>query len=129
VHAAASLTAVDAACRRVVGDRLAGLVSVRVRELIDPAAGPPQLAGWPMASEMSELDRAALAFTEQFVIDADGVTDALVAALRYHLTSDEVYIFARMVQQVEARLRASIVLRHEPRLSEVASALRPEALA
>src|SRR5436309_3242783 len=39
------------------------------------------LASWPTSPLFTDPERACLAFTEQFVIDANGVTDAQVADL------------------------------------------------
>ena len=122
-EAAASLVSVDAACRAVVGDRLVTLVATRIRELLDPGSGPPQLADWPTSSDLSELERAAIAFTEQFAIDVTGMTDALVDALSVHLTRDEVYVFARSVQAAEARQRAILLLRRDEALAGIVATL------
>jgi len=102
---------------------LAGLAAQRVRELVDPDSGRHELAGWPTAPDFTPLERAVLAFTEQFVMDVNGITDELVAPLAAAMTRDEVYLLARVVQAAEVRARAGLVLRHEPALADIVAEL------
>ena len=123
VEAAMSLISVEAACREAIDDRLVTLAATRIRELTDPERWPSELAGWPTSTDLTDVERAALAFTEQFLIDVTGMTDELVDALSAHLTRDELYVFARSVQATEARVRAALVLRHDAALSDVVAVL------
>jgi alkylhydroperoxidase family enzyme len=68
------------------------------------------LPSWPTSSLFSERERAALAMTEQFVIDPNGVDDALAARLLEHMDATEVYTFVNALWAVEALQRASLTL-------------------
>jgi alkylhydroperoxidase family enzyme len=122
--AARGLREVQLACAADVPGRLAALAAQRVRELVDPDGGPHELSDWPTAPDLTPLERAALAFTEQFVIDVNGLTDEVVAPLTSAMTRTEVYLLGRVVQAAEARLRAGMVLRYEPQLADVVAELR-----
>ena len=123
-RAARGLRDVQATCAAHLPGRVGALVDRRVRELLDPDCGPHELSAWPISPDFTPLERAALAFTEQFVMDVNGMSDELVAPLTAAMTRDEVYLLARTVQAVEARTRAGLVLRHEPALAEVSAELR-----
>jgi hypothetical protein len=123
-NAARRLREVEAACAAHLDGRVGALIDRRVRELLDPDCGAHELSAWPTSPEFTQLERDALAFTEQFVMDVNGVTDELVAPLTAAMTRDQVYLLARTVQAAEARTRAGLVLRHEPALADVSAELR-----
>jgi alkylhydroperoxidase family enzyme len=69
-----------------------------------------ELSLWPTSPRFSELERACLALAEQFVIDANGVTDAQVAAVSHHLGPDGCYAFVHAVSALETYQRACLTL-------------------
>jgi alkylhydroperoxidase family enzyme len=69
-----------------------------------------ELASWPSSPLFTARERACLAFTEQFVIDANGVTDELVAEVTAHLGAAGCYAFAEAVSVLETFARACLVL-------------------
>jgi alkylhydroperoxidase family enzyme len=68
------------------------------------------VASWPTSPLFTARERACLAFTEQFVIDANGVTDELVADVTAHLGAARCYAFAEAVSVLETFARACLVL-------------------
>ncbi len=68
------------------------------------------LASWPTSPLFTSADRACLAFTEQFVIDANGITDQDVAS--HHRTSRarRMYAFVEAVSALETFQRACLTL-------------------
>jgi alkylhydroperoxidase family enzyme len=86
--------------RRSARAEAAGLTKDKLAEL-------PQ---WPTSPRFSELERACLALAEQFVIDANGVTDAQVAAVSHHLGADGCYAFVQAVSALETYQRACLTL-------------------
>src|SRR5579859_3108170 len=54
-----------------------------------------ELPTWPASPRFTDAERAALALAEQFVIDANGVTDAQVAAVTDHLGPNGCYAFVQ----------------------------------
>lgn len=79
-----------------------------------PSAKVAALAHWPRESPaLTDMERACLAFAEQFVIDVTSVDDELVDAVAGHLAPEVLYLFARWIQSNEARQRAELVLRHD----------------
>jgi len=68
------------------------------------------LAAWPTAPQFTETDRAVLAFTEQFVMDVAGVTDADRAALGARLTPEELGGFVLSLYVVDYGIRARLAL-------------------
>ena len=64
-----------------------------------------ELAGWPTSPRFGPAERAALAFTEQFVIDVSGLDDATVGALRAALGEQGLVDFVSAVLVVEQRQR------------------------
>ncbi len=78
----------------------AGLSEDKVREV----------ASWPTSPRFTARERACLAFTEQFVIDANGVTDELVAEVTAHLGAAGCYAFTEAVSVLETFARACLVL-------------------
>ena len=68
------------------------------------------LAAWPTAPQFTETDRAVLAFTEQFVMDVAGVTDADRAALGAQLTPEELGGFVLSLYVVDYGIRARMAM-------------------
>lgn len=65
---------------------------------------------WPTSPKFSQLERACLALVEQFVIDANGVTDGHVAAVSHHLGPDGCYAFVQAISALETYQRACLTL-------------------
>lgn len=68
------------------------------------------LGSWPSSPLFTSRERACLALTEQFVIDANGVTDAQVAEVTEHLGAAGCYAFVEAVSVVETFQRACLTL-------------------
>ena len=73
-----------------------------------------ELAQWPTSPRFDERDRAALAFAEQWLIDASEVTDADAARVREHYTDPEVAAFTMGIAVCEALLRTELTLGLKP---------------
>jgi alkylhydroperoxidase family enzyme len=86
--------------RRSVRARDAGLTEVKVADL--PA--------WPTSALFTARERACLSLTEQFVMDANGVTDAQVADVTEHLGAAGCYAFVEAVSVLETFQRACLTL-------------------
>ena len=89
----------------------AGLTETKVAEL----------AAWPTSELFTARERACLALTEQFVLDANGVTDAQVAEVTQHLGGAGCYAFVEGVSVLETFQRACLVLgiRTAPDVDEI----------
>src|SRR5262245_30789352 len=77
-------------CRLRVAQLLRCEGELRLRYRPARAAGLEEptialLERWPTAPAFSDAERACLAYAEQFVLDAHGVTDAQAAAVTAHL--------------------------------------------
>jgi alkylhydroperoxidase family enzyme len=68
------------------------------------------LPTWPTSPDFSACERAGLSFAEQFVVDANGVTDEQVADLTAHLGVAGCYAFVEAVSVVETFQRACLTL-------------------
>jgi alkylhydroperoxidase family enzyme len=90
--------------RRTERAQAAGLTEEKVAEL----------AAWPTSPRFDARERACLAFAEQFVIDANGVTDAQVGDLTAQLGAEGTYTFVQAVSVLETFLRACLTLGIDP---------------
>jgi alkylhydroperoxidase family enzyme len=86
--------------RRTERARNAGLDEAKVAEL----------PSWPTSPRFNARERACLALAEQFVIDANGVTDEQVAEVTAHLGPDGCYAFVQALSVVETFQRACLTL-------------------
>jgi alkylhydroperoxidase family enzyme len=68
-----------------------------------------ELPRWPTSSVFTEAERAALAFTEQFVTDVASISDQTAEALRAHLGDAGLNNFTRALLVVEQRIRLRLV--------------------
>ena len=68
------------------------------------------LAAWPTSPLFTETERVALAFTEQFVIDVAGVTDADRASLAGQLGPEEMGAFVTGLYFLDYGQRATLAL-------------------
>lgn len=69
-----------------------------------------QLSRWPNAPEFSDLERAALDFTEQYLIDVASLSDAQVGRLRDHLGDEGLVDFVNALLVVEQRMSLELFL-------------------
>jgi alkylhydroperoxidase family enzyme len=85
-----------------------------------------ELPLWPTSPRFTELERACLALAEQFVIDANGVTDAHVTAVSHHLGRDGCFAFVQALSALETYQRACLTLGIDstPAVDELASSGR-----
>ncbi len=86
--------------RRSAGARETGLTEEKEADL----------AAWPTSPLFTARERACLTLVEQFVIDANGVTDAQVADVTEHLGAAGCYAFVEAVSVLEAFQRACLTL-------------------
>jgi alkylhydroperoxidase family enzyme len=86
--------------RRTERARAAGLDEAKVAEL-------PK---WPTSPRFDARERACLALAEQFVIDANGVTDEHVAEVTTHLGPAGCYAFVQALSVIETFQRACLTL-------------------
>jgi alkylhydroperoxidase family enzyme len=68
------------------------------------------LTAWPTSPQFGARERACLALTEQFVMDANGVTDTQVAEVTEHLGPAGCYAFVEAVSVLETFQRACLTL-------------------
>lgn len=68
------------------------------------------LAAWPTSPRFDARERACLDLTEQFVLDANGVTEAQVAAVTEHLGGPGCYAFVQAISVLETFQRACLTL-------------------
>ena len=86
--------------RRTERARTAGLDEAKVA----------QLPNWPTSQSFDKRERACLTLAEQFVIDANGVTDEQVADVTSHLGPEGGYAFVQALSVVETFQRACLTL-------------------
>ena len=120
VHEAA-WAAVDAdlldLCRLRIVMLLCADDDARIHDLDDGLVR--DLSSWPTSTRFSSLERACLAFTEQYVIDVASIDDGLVTDLCDAMGPDAVMNFVNALLVVEQRLRLSLAWRRL--LPEIAS--------
>lgn len=113
----AELDAAHAAALAATSPRLLELCRLRIATMLgcdaeatvhDPCVDHDTvaaLASWPTDARFDAVDRAALAFTEHFVIDVASLDDATAATLREHLGDDGLSNFVHALLVVEQRIR------------------------
>src|SRR5262245_20219869 len=69
-----------------------------------------QLERWPTAPEFTAAERACLAYAEQFVLDAHGISDAQAAAVTSHLTPAGLVALTEALALFEGFARLRLVL-------------------
>lgn len=79
------------------------LCATRIEQMIggEPSSAPPQ----------DDRESVVLAFTEQYVLDAHGVTDELCAELNAHLSAPELAALTTAIATFEALARSRAVLK------------------
>jgi alkylhydroperoxidase family enzyme len=80
-----------------------------------------EVEAWPSSLRFTPAERACLALTEQFVMDANGVTDEQVAAVTEHLGGPGCYAFVSAISVLETFQRACLTLgiRTSPGVDEI----------
>lgn len=68
------------------------------------------LANWPNDAALSDRDRAALALTEQYLIDVSSITDEQVRDVASHLGDGPTADFVNALVVVEQRMRLELAL-------------------
>jgi hypothetical protein len=68
------------------------------------------LADWPNDQDLSPLERASLALTEQYIIDVASITDSDVAAVSTHLGDTSTTNFVTALLVLEQRMRLELGL-------------------
>ena len=91
----------DALARRTPAAVEAGLNEAKVAAI----------ASWPDSPLFSERERAAVAFTEQFVGDVSGVTQGDVDALLEHMDASQTYAFVTGLLALDEHQRLSLAIR------------------
>jgi len=101
-------------CRCLIVSMLdAGAGSSAVHEVV-PGLGQEKLVAlqnWASSDVFSPLERAALGFTQQFVLSVSAVSDEQVGALRAHMDDEAVYAFSAALYVVEMTERLKMVSR------------------
>jgi alkylhydroperoxidase family enzyme len=99
--------------------------SVRAREAGLTEAKVADLTAWPTSPLFPARERACLSLTEQFVIDANGVTEAQIADVTEHLGAAGCYAFVEAVSVLETCQRACLTLgiQSAPGVDEIAGAM------
>jgi alkylhydroperoxidase family enzyme len=94
-----------ATCR----DRVAMLL--RHRRTLDAMSAErrDRLSRWT-TSDLSDRERAALDFTEQYIVDVTAVTDEQTARLREHLGDEGLVNFVNALLVVEQRMTLELAL-------------------
>jgi alkylhydroperoxidase family enzyme len=75
------------------------------------------LPSWPSSSRFTDAQRAALAFTEQYVIDPQGFTDADAERMHRHFTPPQLATLTTAVATFDALARVRALLRADPATS------------
>jgi alkylhydroperoxidase family enzyme len=117
------LARLDAAAREVADRSLLELCRLRVAQLlhnapvlrsdssaVDPAKAE-SLGDWDRSPLFTPVERAHLAFTEQFVTSVGHVTREQVDALLEHAGADDVHSFVAALYVVELTQRLDMVAR------------------
>ena len=71
------------------------------------------IAQWPTSPLFSDVERALLRFTEQYVIDAQGVSDADAAGVTAVLSGAEIAAFTVAIGAFDATCRFTLALEAE----------------
>lgn len=112
------LDAAYAASWKVVDDELLGICRNRAAMLMrhEPTvaamsdADLAELRTWPTSDRFGPRERAAIAFTEQYLMDVATLTDAQVGELRTHLGDQGLADFVNALLVVEQRMTLELSL-------------------
>ncbi|MEY2968437.1 MAG: hypothetical protein RIQ64_1064 [Actinomycetota bacterium] len=90
-----------------VDNRLLGLCEQRIREILGTAE-TTTLADWYASTDLSDAEKACLAFTEEYMIDVASLTDDTAARVREHLGDQSMVDFVSALLVVEQRQRIAV---------------------
>ena len=107
---AAAWSATDSELLAVCRDRVAMLLGHPATLDAMPADGRRSLSAWTSSETFSERERAALDFTEQYVIDVASMTDDQANALRHHLGDEGLVSFVNALLVIEQRMTLELAL-------------------
>ncbi len=112
----ATLEQADAAAAHAIDPALLTLCRRRLAMLLGaelPVTSDPKLlaiSSWPTSPLFDDVDRACLAFTEQFVIDVASTTDAQAAAVEALIGPAALYGLANALYVVDQVERLQLTL-------------------
>ncbi len=102
-------------CRLRMATLIGSTADLAMRQPEAVAAGLTEelvaaLPAWPTSDQFTAAQRSALAFAEQFVIDAHGFTDADMAGMHDHFTEPQLAALTTAVATFDAlaRVRAAL---------------------
>jgi len=99
-------------CRCLIVSMLEGHTPDQIDHPVASGIGRDKLAAlgdWAASDVFSPLERAALEYTEQFVISVSNMSDEQVEALRAHLGDEKTYAFAAALYVIEMTERLRMV--------------------
>ncbi len=100
----AAWNAVDPALLSLCRNRMAMLRRHQPTLVAMSAPDLDRLKRWPTAQEFGDIDRAALDFTEQYLIDVASLSDVQVERLGGHLGDEGLVDFVNALLVVEQRM-------------------------
>jgi alkylhydroperoxidase family enzyme len=103
---------------------MAQILGCRVELAVADGAKPTDLETWRSSEAFSELERAALAYAEQFAIDQKGITDKQKEEVRRHMSLQELVNFVHAVNVYDGYLRLLTVLDVAPDAAGTANPVR-----
>lgn len=108
--AAAAWAATDNDLLTLCRDRMAMLLRHQptLDQLTDDECS--DLAAWPSSTTLTDKQRAALDFTEQYIIDVASLSDDHADALRAHLDDEAFATFVNALLVLEQRMSLELVL-------------------
>lgn len=110
----ASAAATDAELLALCKTRMAQMLRCREELARHSAERLAEVEAWDRSPAFTDVQRAALAFAEQFVIDPSGIDAELVAPLEAALGASGVIDFTTALAAHEASLRLATLLDLEP---------------
>ena len=91
-------------------DRVAMLLRHRASIEVMPPERVDLLRSWTTSAELGDRERAALEFTEQYVVDVASISDEQAGALRGHLGDDGFATFVNALLVLEQRMTLELGL-------------------
>lgn len=107
---AAAWTSTDGALLSICRDRVAMLLGHEPTLAAMPAERRVELSRWTSSDRLSELERAALDFAEQYIVDVTALTDAQAGRLRAQLGDAGLVDFVNALLVVEQRMTLELAL-------------------
>lgn len=107
---AAAWTATDDALLALCRDRAAMLLGHTPTIDAIPADVLQSLSAWTSSDAFEERERAALDFTEQYIIDVASMSNAQASRLRGHLGDEGLVTFVNALLVIEQRMSLELAL-------------------